>query len=245
MKIKINVRGSAICYLKDNFWHIIFITDDTHLVKFSYTGTTSGSLNLRKSKLDRSITLFPDSPVPPKPKRGKDFDKILNMATEMHGNERLKVKRTFERKREIISMAIPAGILDCDTLTDLEYYIEQTKPHPNTRRPLERKVAKIVKIEMKLNEGKGLSILIQDSEGSNVLPFPFKTGSNLELTFDNDCGAVCKEVNDFDLYYDWVKDKDEVTRYIAGKLSMIKSEQGNCDPVSIDPPPTTDPPEEP
>ena len=38
MKVTITIFGSAICYLKDDLWHIVFITDETHLVKFSHDG---------------------------------------------------------------------------------------------------------------------------------------------------------------------------------------------------------------
>jgi hypothetical protein len=236
MKVTIRIFGSAICYLKDDLWHIIFITDDTHLVKFSHDGTVSQIPLLRESGLDRNVTFFADNPTPSTPEYGENYREILNMATDMHGDGKLKVKRTFNPKREIICMMIPAGMLSRDTMTDLNYYIEQTHPIPAPTRPLGRPVAKSVKIEMDLNEGRGLTMLIQDGKGTKTLHFPV-TDHPLNLTFDNDCGASCKEVNDFELYYDWLEDTDGLTKFIAGKDSKIKSEQGNCDPVNVQPPP--------
>jgi hypothetical protein len=236
MKVTITIFGSAICYLKDDLWHIVFITDETHLVKFSHDGAAPQIPILRNGGLDRNITFFADNPVQATPVYGDNYKEILNMATDMHGEGRLRVKRTFEHRREIICMMIPAGILSSDTMTEMDYYIKKTHPIPDQRRPLGRPVAKSVKIEMDLSKGKGLTMLIQDGEGTKTLRFPINDQA-LNLTFDNDCGASCKDVNDFKLYYDWVEDIDGLTKFIAGKNNISLSEQGNCDPVNIQPPP--------
>lgn len=246
MKVKIVIFGSAICYLKDEMWQVIFITDETHPVNFSHDGSAAQIPTLRESGIDRSITLFMDNPVQPKPGFGGKFGGILNMAKDMHGENALQVKRTFEEGREIISMAIPSGILDMDTLTKENYYIQQISRDVLPRQPLDRPVAKSLKIEVNLKEGKGFSMLIQDGKGINNLQFPHAAGTTLNLKFDNDCGQACKTENDFGLYYDWLKDTDGVTKFTAGKMAASKgitimSEQGNCDPTTVEPPPEIPP----
>lgn len=235
MKISIAIKGSAICYLDNNFWNVVFITDSTHLLKFTQNGTT---MNLRESGLDRHITVIVDNAVNSVPEKGANFNQILNMAsTEMHDHNRLEIKRKHIRNREIVTMMIPTGTLDRKDLTELNYFVEQIIP-PRRRLSLHRQVAASVKIDMELREGKGLSIVIQDGEKVTTLPFPFEQNRNISFEFDNDCGEQCKQVNDFFLYYDWVRDKDRSKKFIAGKDAKILGRQGNCDPVAIDPPPS-------
>lgn len=241
MKIKILISGDAICYLKDNFWNIVFISDENHRVVFLHDAKVPQLLALRKAGKDRFITFFTDDPTLPAPTKGTDFSKILNMAADIHGNGKLKVKRTFEPGREIISMMIPTGVLDVNTLTDEEYYIEQISPVHNKKQHLGRRVASSIKLELTLNGGRGLSMLIQDSEGALTLSFPY--GEDLNLTFTNYCGGGGSTFNDFILYYDWLKDiGNENKKFIAGQIINIFIPDGNCDPVVVDPPPG-DPPQ--
>jgi hypothetical protein len=134
-------------------------------------------------------------------------------------------------------MMIPAGILDREKLTDMNYYVEEVVADA-VRRPLRRKVAASVRITMKLNSG-GASMVVMDGEGTTAFPFPFADRTTLNLTFDNDCGEECKTLNDFSLYYDWLKDTDYPNRrFTAGKDTQLKGRQGNCDPVVVEPPPS-------
>lgn len=244
MKIKILINGDAICYLKDNFWNIVFISDENHRVVFLHDAKVPQLLALRKVGKDRFITLFADDPTLPAPTRGADFSKILNMAADIHGNGKLKIGRSYEPGREIISMMIPTGVLDANTLTDEEYYIEQISPVHNKKQHLGRQAASSIKLEMTLNSGRGLSMLIQDSEGASTLSFPF--GEDLNLTFNNHCSGGCSTFNDFILYYDWLKDADDVNRkFVAGQsINTFSPLHGNCDPVVVEPPPD-DPPQGP
>jgi hypothetical protein len=243
MTVNFIIRGSAICYL-DNAWRVIFITDETHPVNFAHNSTSAPKIDtLRVPKTDRDIFIFVDKPVNPTPGKGPNFDDILNMAAEyMHGHPKVKVKKTPSPGREIITMTLPVGILDRKDLTPRNYYIEQVTPIPTGKIDLGRKVASSIKINMKLNRGSGMSMVIQErGEPTTLLTFPYRDGFTLNLNFDNDCGQDCKTENDFGMYYDWVKDIGEIRRFSAGKLDVAVSLQGNCDPVSIDPPPGIEP----
>ncbi len=231
MDVEITVKGSVICYLKDDFWHLIFVTDETHLVKFSIDNK-AGVKELRHAGFNRSITFDFNGEATPKAEKGDDFGKILNIARkEMHGKNKIKVARKFKKGREIIQMIIPVGTLDYGDPT-YNYHYREVKRNTKSE-PLDGEVASCIKINIK-SKSKNLSMIIVDGSGTTITPL--QSNTKLSLNFDNDCGDECKGENDFNLYYDWLQDADN-KRFIAGKGPQLIGKQGNCDPITVDPPP--------
>jgi hypothetical protein len=86
MKINILISGAAICYIKDNLWNIVFITDKKHPVKFSDDGSKPNK-PLRKPGRDRFIDIFVERPTKSNPSKAYNFSDVLNLGGEkMHGD---------------------------------------------------------------------------------------------------------------------------------------------------------------
>lgn len=257
MTIELKISGLAIFYRTGSFWQVVFICDSTHPANFRHGGSLRWT-PLHKLGKDRVISIYADNPIAPRvPPQGVDFTSILNMAEpRMHGNGRLKVRRTTTK--DIISMLIPAAELDSDTLTDKDYYIlDQSNGSLTDIGP----VAKTVKATVRLNAGAGFTMLVTDGDGtSNLVTVPFADRTTYVLEINNDCGDFCKNENDFLFYYEWLND-DTGRKFLAGKItralsqklenffkteerataltqrSMLMPENGNCDPTVVEPPP--------
>lgn len=257
MDIEIKIKGSVICYLKNDGWHFVFVTDKTHLAKLSVNDETPFSL--RKAGVDRKITLDFRGKAEPPAKEGNTFGDILNIAgAEMHGDRangkgEMNARRRETQNTEIVQMLIPAGELARDDWTKEEYYVKEIGVDLQ-RCPIGRKIAASVKLEIK-TDAPSIALIIDGEEQS--IPPSSGNPNLIKLEFDNFCGEIkddTDENNDFQLYYDWLEDaRDKGRRFVAGKIprtggiwdtestaekvKMI-GRQGNCDPISVDPPPT-------
>lgn len=255
MDVEITIKGSVICYLKNDGWHLVFVTDETHLAKLSVNGENAYSL--RKEGIDQKIELnFRGSAEPPA-RKGRNFGDILNIAgAEMHGKGeggkgKMKTRRQT-KDTEIIEMLIPAGKLVRDALTDEEYYVKEIGVD-DERRPIGRRVAASIKLQIN-TDASSIALIINGEE--KIIDPPARNSGKIALSFDNFCGEIkddTDENNDFRLYYDWFDDaKKPGRRFVAGKIpgtaassnaksaaekNEILGRQGNCDPISVDDPP--------
>jgi hypothetical protein len=253
MIIKIEIQGLALCYRQGSYWQVVFICDNWHPVNFTHTREREGARTvitsrkpLRTNGRDRHIIFDADGAAAPASPFGGGFSKILNIAgPHLHGtdaNGKANVNRKRNGEREMIFMLIPAAALDTLLMTPETYYVAEDVPSPSKREI--GQIAKIIGAEITLNEGAGGAMILND--GTDSANFPYQDGDIHTLNFDNDCGSNCGEIdNDFRLFYDWIEDVDGKKRFIAGKVSpdptaiegTFSSDQGNCDPGSIDPPP--------
>ncbi len=256
MTVELRVGGLAIFYRsrREDFWYAIFICDSEHPVNFRHEGETDWK-PLHIDGEDRFISILADQAKMPDSLRGDKFEKILNMASpEMHGAGNLLVKRSGTT--DIISMIIPAAKLGMFEETPRPYYIinNTTGEFRNIGTVARKAVATI-----ELNDGRGLTMLVEDGNGASELAyFPYKDGATHVLEFNNDCGFEAKAENDFIRYYDWLKDKNgttfwageisgaladaEADRSIESKnldemLKLFSPQNGNCDIVVVEPPP--------
>jgi hypothetical protein len=256
MTVELQISGLVNFYTskRQDFWHAVFICDADHPVTFKHADANDWT-PLHVQGKDRFISISADRARIPDSLQGDGFEQILNMARpEMHGAGNLSVKRNG--KTDVISMTIPAAKLGMIEETPFEYYILNTKKgeYHNVG-----PVARITKATIELDDGNGLTMLVQDGDGTTELAnFPFKDGESYVLEFDNDCGIAGKAENDFIRYYDWVKDKNGTT-FWAGRIDevlaeaeknndmktksfdevvvILSVENGNCDPTVIVPPP--------
>lgn len=250
MRIQIEIQGLAACYRQGSFWQIVFICDDWHPVNFSHTHnktTVTSNKKLRRKGRDRTAVFDFNNAAAPLSPFGFGFERILNMAGQhLHGVDavkKAKVKRKRSGSSELIFMLIPDTALSTLKETDRPYYVEEENDHSTFKEI--GKIASIVGAEITLENGTGGVMMFHD--GDDEIEFPYRDGDEYVLTFDNDCGMNCSPgKNDFTMFYDWLKDRgNENKRFIAGKTDggqstldgLMSGQQGNCDPVVVDPPP--------
>jgi hypothetical protein len=257
MNIEIRVSGLAAFYKNavGDTWNVVFICDLVHPLKFK--NGASAATELHMDGKDRFISISASKTIVPASIEGINFNKILNMAhPKMHAPGKLKVQRSG--LTDIITMIIPDATLGEYLDTDpINYY---TINRDNGKFENKGKVTKTAKLTIQLDTGsKGFTMSVQDRNGtSELVRVPFVDGTTHLLEFDNDCGLGCKTENDFDLYYHWLKDPLG-TRFWAGKITgalaeaeerksldnmslsdirqLLSSDNGNCDPVVVEPPP--------
>lgn len=259
MTVEIRISGLAIFYQIGNVWQIVFICDATHPVNFKH-GSAADWTTLAKPDENRDISVYADKQIE-NGFKGDNYEQILNMAKDMHGNGKLKVRRSGERR--LVFLSIPSAKIDCQTPTNDRYYIIE----PDGKFRYINSVAKTVKASIQMEKGNGLTMIIKDNDGTSLLasvPFNEKYTDKqpYPIEFYNDCEGESSESNDFLIYYEWVKDKDnENKKFTAGRVNgnlkdildaaekngetvnifdekvILSPENGNCDPVVIDPPP--------
>lgn len=162
-------------------------------------------------------------------------------------------------------MLVPSASLGTKCLTQRKYFVQEDRRGAPVR--IIDRVASIISAKFEVTAATGLTMIIEE-QGLPDIPvlFPFQDGTTLTLTFDNDCGQLCRE-NDFYLYYDLVKDKAG-KKFVAGQIlnsdiicftdpkqieNLVtdptiptcdadrSADLGNCDPVAIQPPPAPEP----
>lgn len=244
MKVTIRIKGDAMIYEESDAWHITYITDDCHKLKFSADGALVDTL--RSPGVVRYVTIDPANPVAKSRVWGATADNILNLNHhQLHGldngQSNLFTVAKSPAGRELVHMTIPFG-----EVTSENFVSYWCKEYPDGKKEdVDHKVARVIKISFELDEGPGLSLTVKDESGAKTYSYPHK--KTLDLEFDNDCNAAGTE-DDFLHYYDWVTDKRSTAakqiRFIAGKIfpggAVPESSTFNCDPTSMRPSPGGD-----
>lgn len=261
MRIKILIKGLALCYADQDYWNVFFVCDEVHPLNFKHfdAGDPPIPKTLHKAGMNRNIIFNIGNSCILPPEKGRAYGSIFNLAADYaHGAEKLGGKRSG--KTDVVSMKIPSATLDADTLTEKRYFVQEAKLGYPVQ--IIDRIASCIKAEFDVTDTNGFTMSIRDDEENLETRFS-NNGETLTLEFNNDCGANCKEENDFILFYDWLESKDG-KKYVAGQIknselivfsdpqkienflenpALWSIEHGNCDPATIDPPPN--PPIEP
>ena len=246
MKVKILISGLAIiCQVPgEEFWKIVFLCDAAHPLNFR--DSQGGSNRQLFNGQDGSIVFSHEGKITSSLGRGTDYDKIFNIASSRygHGADTLRVNRTGTWK--VFTMLIPSAVLGMEPHSGVNYVVKDY-PFGGNRQEI-GEIAKVICAEIDLDDSGGLTMIIDDGTGSTVIKH---YDSDTELRFDNDCHVASKSADDFLEYYYWLEDTVHRGRkFVAGKAPLLivqdtdkldkgvefSSDQGNCDPIIIDPP---------
>ena len=256
--LTIRVRGLAICYLRDAAWKVIFVCDNVHPLTLTYpVGSGTASVSLREQGRDLDLELRSQNLGPAKNPYAANIDRLFNMAAgHAHGRDKLKLMRR-RKITDLAIMTVPVSLAGVSQTTD-GYYFVQEQSHPGMPVKIIDPVAKEVVFTVGIADKVTLSVT-DPKDPKYTKSFEIEGGgSDIELDLDNDCDNKCTH-NDFLDLYEVVIDGSESKerKFAAGKVigdipnamprvikplgGTMSAEQGNCDPVQIDPPPPGQP----
>ena len=251
MSVEVYVEGLSICYPKNGMWNVYFVCDASHPCNLSINKLSSTPLHFIHGG-DLEIKFSSQGLVFELPTKGKDYDRILNMAAPwFHGTKLVEAR---QKKIDVIAMSFPQAIVSVPELSPRDYYIQDASK-PGDPPIVIPPVAKKILATFEVNADLSMSIATQN--GAVVRPpdiFPYKDNGLVRLEFDNNCGDICIGNDSLDLY-ELVRDTDGKMFYTgqvkglngvdreaffkATELEsfIFNSRTGDCDPVNIDPPP--------
>jgi hypothetical protein len=252
MKVRINVKGSAIVYLDRQAWRILFVTDDCHTL--SFCDPIYGPEDLAPSKHTRRGISFSATGASISRKLSDSTRrKFLNLShSDLHGKKsagrsNLCLHNKMNPDHGYVHMTVPYGKLQVQRYTSKSYYVQQVSPQLGVQKNLKFKPAAEFYIEF---EATGLTMNIRESLAG--YPRSYNETGTLVLDFDNYCYKD-RHGNDFVHHYEWVCDPPATTntapkRFNSDRVSGsgqhgILNKDGNCDPVLIEPPPEGNHPE--
>jgi hypothetical protein len=259
--LQIVIKGLALCFTKkspdglQDVWHVLFASDQLHPLTYIVNGTKVD--DLRKGK-DLNITLecsdFGSSSFNP-----GNFDSLLNLSNDVYahgqtaGVSNLKISKRGTAV-DMIRLQVPNAKMTVSDLIDVD--ILQVRPLPQKpKRVVDR--GKTITLDLETNAP--LTVRVRDTSSVETFSHvPAAAAGRIVLEFDNGCGRRCTH-NDFEDLYSIVRhdtaqgevrfltwDADSVQSYegdgtIVGnalETSRMSPEYGNCDPSSLNPPPS-------
>ncbi len=252
--ITIRVRGLAACFFRDPFWNIVFVCDDVHPLDFTYpSGSGLGNAPLREVGRDLEIVFHNEQiSLAPNPYTA-DSGRLFNLAAAYaHGPGRLRIERR-RKLTDLVWMKVPTSVYGVSQTTDGYYYVQE-QTFPGAPVEIIDPVANEVVLTLSV-EGNIRMTLSDPKDASYTREFDFDlSDGEIDLEFDNDCHNKCTH-NDFLDLYEFVIDGDRNSerQFAAGQVKgsvpnsspsflprrggIMSPEQGNCDPVKIEPPP--------
>ena len=246
MNVTIRFTGDVIVYDDRTNWNFVFVTDDFHItqVKRNSASLVPGGLRQAGVKIRNLLLEFGQAPTTT---NSSDFSQILNMsAVYMHdkdssGLSNLMVEQASGQGREIIHLRIANfGHLDGDDFVN-DYWIEDLGS--GTTNFVGHPIARTITLTFEMTDPspKPALVLVEKGVAQPIASWNYDP-AGLDIHFDNDCGGTGSRL-DFLHYYDWVYDKSDYRKFLAGRSDgkggggSVMSPQGNCDPAGIDPPP--------
>lgn len=205
--VKFTIKGLAVCYRQDNdeFWKIVFPTDNLHVINF----WTSRDTELNKIPLrdKRSITITANSIAPDEYQDAKFTKYVIDLTADYlhsHGLTR-KIQPsppTGERKltiphAKLTSVEEREGRLNYVFPFDDPGEIHLIRDKDNPEIP--QIFSKLVGGEINLSEGGRVTIEIDGEETKHL-------SAGESFHFDNDCDSLSAR-NDFQLYQDLFSNK--------------------------------------
>lgn len=222
MKMVVFIRGLALCYIKDNFWNIVFVCDDVHPLKFTRLGSGTPPATLHENGKNQIINFNIGRTPETAPGKGRDFGSIFNMAADYaHGRKQLVETASAGGRTNAAVMQIPNADLDSYMLTDRDYFVQlyESSGSQVVGDPVEviGRVSHIVTAIFDVTDAVEISVKDKESNAEiQHFSFPYADGTTVFLDFDNDCYDKC-QWNDFVDLYEWVSDKTG-KKFVAGQI---------------------------
>ena len=209
--VDIVVKGIAICYKKENNWHVLFPVDKCHSVNFSHKKIDdlkdSDPTPLSKAANPILVTTKNAASVS---SQTQNFEKhVLDLTSSgMHP----KIKKKGDLKGKAVLLTIP------NARFSVRKYLQEfpnvevpdlEEVDTTNRRPLKDElIAHSVKATIILNEDGHLTVE-SDALGTNFIT---DKGESFILTFDNDCVETKLGHNDMDMFYEVIQDTEKPDR---------------------------------
>ena len=275
IKIQIQIKGLAVCYLpylrgsttiRQDSWKIVFLCDDNHkLILKDHTEKEHVLGSHQRIDIDVHDSVSSGSSFNSDLK--DHFTHIFNIVDDAHtggvnfANEMPPTPEpSLPPHRHKVLMSIPHAKLGTYSRTKDIYGIKTNEPDSKYF-PLNT-VADVVSADIELNAGGRIEIKV---DGTKII----QVDTDATLIFDNDCRPLattdpaCRSENDSQMFYEIIQGRENPPlRYIFGRImedspkdkseDSLKAESedsskgekqflfhpdGNCDPISSEPPP--------
>jgi hypothetical protein len=247
MKIKIEIKGLALCFLKPgaDAWTVLFPCDQgVHDLWFNHAGLTAREKLHDPQNKDLRI-VFNDVIEQEDPDRD-DTDKIFNL-NGLYAHAGNLIESRNKTRVDEIRMLVPYSELDGHDTSHANYFV-QKQDYAGTPVVDIGEVSTKISLTFKINADLIMSLM----DGATVLKtfnIAYQNRKSATLYFDNDCGRNCNHNDSLDVYEVVGDASDNDIKFASGKVTKHdgitkyrdvdtkSSPYGNCDPAWSDPPP--------